>query len=32
MNTRLKQALKSLLYASAALMALGAGSANWPRH
>jgi hypothetical protein len=32
MNTRLKQALMSLLHASAALMVLVAGSANWPRH
>jgi hypothetical protein len=32
MNTTLKQALKSLLYAGAALMILIAGSADWPRH
>lgn len=32
MNTTLKQTLKSLLYASAALMILVAGTANWPKH
>ena len=32
MKTTLKQALKSLLYAGAALMLLVAGSANWPKH
>lgn len=32
MHMTLKQALKSLLYAGAALMVLVAGSANWPKH
>ena len=32
MNTTLKQTLKSLLYAGAALMILIAGTAEWPRH
>ena len=32
MNTSLKQTLKSLLYAGAALIVLVAGSANWPKH
>jgi hypothetical protein len=32
MNTTLRQTLKSLLYAGAALMLLVAGSANWPKH
>ena len=32
MNTTLKQTLRSLLYAGAALMILVAGSANWPNH
>jgi hypothetical protein len=32
MNTKLKQTLKSLLFAGAALMILIAGSADWPRH
>jgi hypothetical protein len=32
MNTTLKQALKSLLFAGATLMILIAGSANWPKH
>lgn len=31
MHTTLKQTLKSLLYAGAALMVLVAGSAGWPR-
>jgi hypothetical protein len=32
MNTSLKQTLRALLYAGAALMVLVAGSANWPKH
>ena len=32
MNHALKRTLTSLLYASAALMILVAGSANWPKH
>lgn len=32
MNISLKQTLKALLYAGAALMILVAGSAGWPRH
>ncbi len=32
MKTTLKQTIRSLLYAGAALMILVAGSANWPRH
>ena len=28
----LKQTIKSLLFASAALMIIVAGSANWPKH
>jgi hypothetical protein len=32
MNTTLKRALRSLLFAGIALMALVAGSANWPKH
>jgi hypothetical protein len=32
MKTQLKQTIKSLLFAGAALMVLVAGSANWPKH
>jgi hypothetical protein len=32
MHTSLKQTLKSLLFAGAALIVLVAGSANWPKH
>ena len=32
MHTTLKQTLRSLLFAGAALMVLIAGSANWPKH
>jgi hypothetical protein len=32
MKSTLRQTLKSLLYAGAALMLLVAGSANWPKH
>jgi hypothetical protein len=32
MHTSLKQTIKSLLFAGAALMILVAGSANWPKH
>ena len=32
MHTTVKQALRSLLYAGAALMVLVAGTANWPKH
>jgi hypothetical protein len=32
MKTTLKQTIKSLLYAGAALMILVAGTAEWPRH
>ena len=32
MNTTLKRALRSLLFAGTALMILVAGSANWPKH
>ena len=32
MHASLKQTIKSLLFAGAALMMLVAGSANWPKH
>jgi hypothetical protein len=32
MNATWKRTLRSLLYATAALMILVAGSADWPRH